>query len=67
MDSQAVEDLQEPDQQESEIPEDQISRASQDDNYQTASMRMSRMIHYSLATQLHSHSCQEVSEYPLSR
>ena len=31
MDSQAVED-----QQESEIPEDQISRASQDDNYQTA-------------------------------
>ena len=40
-DSQAVEvqqeiDLQEPDQQDSEILEDQISRASQDDNYQTA-------------------------------
>ena len=29
-------DLQEPDQQDSEILEDQISRTSQDDNYQTA-------------------------------
>ena len=36
MDPQAVEDQQEPDQQELEIPEDQISRVSQDDNYQTA-------------------------------
>ena len=33
MDSQAVEDQQEPDQQDSEILEDEISRASQDDNY----------------------------------
>ena len=32
-DSQAVEDQQEPDQQDSEIFENQISRASQDDNY----------------------------------
>ena len=31
-----MEDQQELDQQESEIPEDQISRVSQDDNYQTA-------------------------------
>ena len=36
MDSQAVEDQQEPDQQDSEILEDQISRTSPDDNYQTA-------------------------------
>ena len=33
MNSQAVEDQQEPDQQGSEISKDQISRASQDDNY----------------------------------
>ena len=67
MDSQPVEDQQEPDQQDSEILEDQISRASQDDNYQTAIDGVSRMIQYSLATWLHNHSCQEVSEYLLSK
>ena len=35
-DSQTEEDQQEPDQQDSKILEDQISRASQDNNYQTA-------------------------------
>ena len=74
-DSQAEEVKQEPVQEEldqeelneqgSEILEDQISRTSQDDNYQTTIGKDEQddMIH--LVTWLHSHSCQEVSEYPL--
>ena len=59
-DSQVDEEQQEP-----EIPKDQTSQVSQDDNYLTAIDVMSRMTKYSSAIQLHNHSCQEVSEYPL--
>ena len=54
-DSQVDEEQQDPN-----IPEDQTSRASQDDNYQTAIMMTGRMTQYNSAIQLPNHSCQEV-------
>ena len=49
-----------------DIPDDQTSKASQEDNYHTA-MMTSNMTEYNLATQLTNHSCQEAFEYQSQR
>ena len=59
-DSQLNDEERDPD-----IPDDQTSKASQEDNYCTPSMMMSKTTQYNLATRSHKHSCQEASEYPL--
>ena len=54
-------------QQELEIPEDQTSRAAQDDNYQTAIDGDEQDNTIQFSNPVHNHSCQEVSEYQLYR